>query len=524
MSRRAPNMSNNAAIATAHTLSLLGEYTHSLDSLPLDLSRSFGDLRELDAVLSLSMTTLTTKINQLTTMLEKNMMSKEDRLWLLVDIAEEAARLKAGNDDKIRVACYAADNIRGHKAHMKTLIEHVPDHDFGSIQLLGRKTVFPHVATRSYMPVGGTGEGGRRQRRAAYLSVGGVDASPNKRKRAGGRDEDPDVVGKTPRKERAGDGARQRNAARNKRVVERAASPTESLVSVASHLPTATQGGSATNGRTANGNANNKRSRATNNAHDASTQERAHQDLYSGPPSSSTTHPSLAIPFSNNISALNGVHVANVSYLDLPDLASLSRACPQLTELTQDPVLHHLRIHVVAPSRVSHSLFGQSAAGVPLRPTVPDLVHRGIMRGLGIERRWRTGMYLHSQHMVTQYENSLRLQRKHAGNVVESALRRRSSKSLMHVYSLRVLPEESSSPGVSPSLIPAMRRLKWSIQRDRLARFVRGRSDMMRNGGVVAWLEGRGKAVMRREHERVRLAVCPGISGIVRFYEDLSRG
>lgn len=124
--------------------------------------------------------------------------------------------------------------------------------------------------------------------------------------------------------------------------------------------------------------------------------------------------------------------------------------------------------------------------------------------------------------MVAQYEVSLRLQRTHAGNVVESSLRRRSSTTLHRVYSARVLPDELPSAAISSSLIPAMRKLKWSVQRDRLARLVKARSEMVRNGGVVAWLEGRGKAVMRRENERVRLALCPGISGNVRFYESLS--
>ncbi|KAH9948177.1 hypothetical protein B0H21DRAFT_690523 [Amylocystis lapponica] len=211
------------------------------------------------------------------------------------------------------------------------------------------------------------------------------------------------------------------------------------------------------------------------------------------------------------------------SFLDLPDLASVGQLSPTLACLSEDPVLHRLRLQVVAPSRVSHSLFAQSPAGVPLRPTVGDLVHRGIMRGLGVERRWRAGMYFHSKNMVTQYENSLRLQRTHAANVVESTLRRRSSTTRSRMYSVRVLPDEAPLGAISPALFSVMRRLKWSIQRDQLARFVKDRSDMVHNGGVVAWLEGRGKAVMRREHERVRLAVCPGISGIVKFYENLAR-
>lgn len=214
-----------------------------------------------------------------------------------------------------------------------------------------------------------------------------------------------------------------------------------------------------------------------------------------------------------------------LSFLDLPDLTNISRAYPELAPLTEDPLLHHTRLHVVAPSRVSHLLFGQNTAGVPLRPTVADLVHRGIMRGLGIEWKWRAGMYFYSQHMVKQYEMSLLLQRTHAADVVSSSLRRRSSASLSNVYSARVLPNESlPSPSViSTSLIPTMRRLQWSIQKDRLARCVKDRADMARTGGAVVWLEGRGRTVMRREHERVRLALCPGIKGTITFYENLDR-
>ncbi|EMD32549.1 hypothetical protein CERSUDRAFT_118600 [Gelatoporia subvermispora B] len=210
-----------------------------------------------------------------------------------------------------------------------------------------------------------------------------------------------------------------------------------------------------------------------------------------------------------------------LSYLDLPDLTSLAQALPGLCRLTEDPILHRSRILVVAPSRVSHSLFGTSPSGIPFRPTVPELVHRGILRGLGIERRWRAGTYFHSHVMVSQYETSLRLQRTHTGNVIESSLRRRMSSGLPTV--LRLLPNEANS--VSPSLISTMRRLKWSIQRDTLARVIKDRSELVRNGGgIIAWLEGRGRAVMRRENERVRLAVCPGVKGTIKFYENLGRG
>ncbi|OBZ79235.1 hypothetical protein A0H81_01397 [Grifola frondosa] len=244
MSRRPPNFNVSANPTTAQTLALLSEYTHVLDSLPLDLSRNFADLRELDAVLSSSMAVLTYKIKQLTVMIEANSGSKEERLWLLIDIAEEAARLKLGGEDKIRVACHAADGLRGHRAYMKALLERAPDGEFEAVtDLLARKTVYPHVATRQYLPPGMVGEGGRRNRRGAYGSLlvhAAGDASPNKRKRAAVRDEDGEVLGKTPRKERAGDNLhapRQRNGARSKKTTDRAASPTESLLSVASHLP-----------------------------------------------------------------------------------------------------------------------------------------------------------------------------------------------------------------------------------------------------------------------------------------------
>lgn len=219
MARRALNAFAANAIPVAHSLAILGEYTHTLDSLPLDLSRNFAEFRELDAVLSASMSSLTGKITQLTTMLETKAGSKEERLWLLADIADEATRLKLGSEDKIRVACHAADGLRGHKTHMKTLLQHIPDRDFDSINTLCRKTVYPHVAPYSTSVQGGLGEG-RRQRRGGYgslLANSSLDASPTKRKRAVGKEDDSEAAGKVPRKDRNVDVARQRNGPRSKR-------------------------------------------------------------------------------------------------------------------------------------------------------------------------------------------------------------------------------------------------------------------------------------------------------------------
>lgn len=202
---------------TAHSLALLTEYTHSLDSLPLDLSRNFADLRELDAVLSSSMTAVTNKVIQLTTMIE-NHPSKEERLYLLADIADEVSKLKPGADDKIRVACHAADALRGHQAHMTNLLDHIPEPEYGIMAgMLSRKTVYPHVAARSYVPTGMSGEGGRRQRRSALLTNGtAMDATPNKRRRVVA--DDGETTAKSPSKPRAGEASRVRNGARKKYV------------------------------------------------------------------------------------------------------------------------------------------------------------------------------------------------------------------------------------------------------------------------------------------------------------------
>ena len=82
-----------------------------------------------------------------------------------------------------------------------------------------------------------------------------------------------------------------------------------------------------------------------------------------------------------------------VTFLDLPDLAQLSSISSIFASIASDPALHRLRLLVIAPSRIDHFL---CAAGGSLRSNVGDLIHRGVMRGLGIERRWRNGLYLYS--------------------------------------------------------------------------------------------------------------------------------
>ncbi|KAJ7109827.1 hypothetical protein C8R44DRAFT_712286 [Mycena epipterygia] len=303
---------SSPATSTVYSLALLSEYTHTLDSLPLDLSRNFADLRELDAVLSASMSSITSKISTLTEMIEQGAGKQEQRLWLLMEIAEEANRLRLGGEDKIRVACQAADNLRSHSSHLRTLTEQIPGFDPTT---LNRRTTYPHVATRSFMPTASLESGRRRRTGFASLLVSAPDPSPVKRKRAV-REDDLDH-GRTPRKERLVEVVpRPRNGGRKK--IERAPSPTESLLSVTSHIPPQSnaRASASTNSRAANGTAN-KRSRtvatrgasnqpneynASNghdqpNGHSAAAAANARREAFNVPPSSSS-HPSL-VPYQN---------------------------------------------------------------------------------------------------------------------------------------------------------------------------------------------------------------------------------
>lgn len=134
---------------------------------------------------------------------------------------------------------------------------------------------------------------------------------------------------------------------------------------------------------------------------------------------------------------------------------------------------------------------------------------------------------------VKQYETGLRLQRKYTSIVISSQLRRRSSgnHALKTLHQSHVLPDvESSSLSISRSLLPVMRQLKWSIQRDRLAQVVRdGASGTVgskntggEQGSIAAWFESRGRGIVE-DGERVRLALCPSVRKMVGFYEKLGR-
>ena len=204
-------------LETFHALAHLSEYVHTLDALPLDLSRNFADLRELDAVLSSSMGIIINKITSLTEMIEYGRASKEERLWLLTEIAEEASRLKLGGEDKIRVACQAADNLKANMIHLRMLAGSVPGFDPA---IANRKTVYPHVAARSFMPALSLESGRRKRSGYSSLLVSAPDPSPAKKRRAP-RDDDLDVSQmRSPKKDRAtGTDNNSRSRARAKKCV-----------------------------------------------------------------------------------------------------------------------------------------------------------------------------------------------------------------------------------------------------------------------------------------------------------------
>lgn len=70
----------------------------------------------------------------------------------------------------------------------------------------------------------------------------------------------------------------------------------------------------------------------------------------------------------------------------------------------------------------------------------------------------------------------------------------------------------SSPPSIAKSLLPVLHKLKWCIRRDKFARMVRATTGL--NAGILARWD---------ENERIRLAICPGIRKIVKYYEELAR-
>ncbi|KLO04720.1 hypothetical protein SCHPADRAFT_840321 [Schizopora paradoxa] len=105
-----------AISAKQYSLSLLSEYAHTLDALPLDLSRIFADLRGLGAVLTSTVSLITAKDREEVA----ESAPKEAGLWLLGEI--ETAEGRAGAGDEIRIATQAEDALQTHASHLMMIL------------------------------------------------------------------------------------------------------------------------------------------------------------------------------------------------------------------------------------------------------------------------------------------------------------------------------------------------------------------------------------------------------------------
>lgn len=98
------------------------------------------------------------------------------------------------------------------------------------------------------------------------------------------------------------------------------------------------------------------------------------------------------------------------------------------------------------------------------------------------------------------------------------------SAALRKLHKDQVLPDvECASPFIARSLLPVVRKLKWCIRRDELAKMVRSKLDNEGSGGSKnrGWFEGDGYGLWQ-EHERIRLAICPGVRQFISFFEGVS--
>ncbi|PWN93783.1 hypothetical protein FA10DRAFT_264383 [Acaromyces ingoldii] len=103
----------------------LAAYADALDALPLDLTRSFSDLRELDAVLGSHIKALINRLARLTCLVEDETVAPAERMLALKEVAEEARGYKMGGEDKIRVALNTAETIISHTTYIDSLLSNL---------------------------------------------------------------------------------------------------------------------------------------------------------------------------------------------------------------------------------------------------------------------------------------------------------------------------------------------------------------------------------------------------------------
>lgn len=208
-------------------------------------------------------------------------------------------------------------------------------------------------------------------------------------------------------------------------------------------------------------------------------------------------------------------------------------------QVASDPGLHRLRVRVTAPSRLRHSLFSDDN----IRPTVPELIQRGVMSGLSLQSRWQFGLYLYSAQVsgdtatarshpplklkpllqsVSSYWSVRRINTVYAKRSVNNMLQNRSSNPCeIQIRIARIiLPgfQPGASSHISSSLLPVIRTLKWKFLRDQVARMHR---DVGGKHLTQDWLEKTVRSYP--ETERLRLAVCPDVRKLTMYFEQLSK-
>ena len=139
-----PEAPNGAEVAH---LALLAVDT--VESLPPALTRSVADLKELDAVLTSSLGTITTKLTTLLEMIQDPSVAPRDRLELLREVADEASGFKMGGEDKIRVATGTCETVHQHAGQLDLiagmLTALMPPHLLEQVPASSTPAGYPHL-------------------------------------------------------------------------------------------------------------------------------------------------------------------------------------------------------------------------------------------------------------------------------------------------------------------------------------------------------------------------------------------
>ncbi|PWN18561.1 hypothetical protein BCV69DRAFT_284865 [Microstroma glucosiphilum] len=166
----------------------LSAYSDALDALPLDLTRSFSDLRELDAVLGPHITSLISRLNGLNEIVRDvdgsyaaQGITSGQRLLLLKECAEEARAYRMGGEDKIRVALNTCETIMSHTEYIDAILDNLTSHP--ELREIFETERRPHVA-------GELSDGTPitvASANAAIMAAGGSGIFANPATEAGGR-------------------------------------------------------------------------------------------------------------------------------------------------------------------------------------------------------------------------------------------------------------------------------------------------------------------------------------------------